>query len=105
MAQYDNTNRGTLFVNDRKAPGSNQPDRSGTLNVEGVEYFFDGWLKKSAAGASFLSVSIKRKDKQPGSAPAQQQQPQQSHGYGQPTPQAAHAPAASFSDADADIPF
>lgn len=104
MTQYDNTNRGALFVNDRKAPGSSQPDRSGTLNVEGVEYFFDGWLKKSAAGVPFLSVSIKRKDKQPGSAPAQQPQ-QQSHGYGQPMHPVAHAPAAAFNDADSDIPF
>jgi len=68
MSDYDNTNRGVLFVNDKKAPGSNQPDRTGSLNVDGVEYFFDGWLKKSAAGKSFLSVSIKRKDKQ-GEAP------------------------------------
>lgn len=68
-------------MNDRKEPGSNKPDRTGTLNVDGVEYFLDGWIKKSQAGASFLSVSVKRKDKQPGNAPAPQQQqqaPQQS---------------------------
>lgn len=62
--EFSNVNRGVLFVNDKKAPGSNQPDRTGSLNVEGVEYFFDGWLKKSAAGNPFMSVSIKRKEKQ-----------------------------------------
>lgn len=79
MSDFDNTNRGALFVNDKKAPGSNQPDRTGTLNVEGVEYFFDGWLKTSAAGAPFLSVSVKRKDKQPqAAAPQQRPAPRQS---------------------------
>ena len=69
MAEYDNTNRGVLFVNDRKEKDT-QPDRTGSLNVEGVEYFFDGWLKESKDGKKFLSVSVKRKDKQPDSAPA-----------------------------------
>ena len=69
MAEYDNTNRGVLFVNDRKEKDT-QPDRTGSLNVEGVEYFFDGWLKESKDGKKFLSVSVKRKDKQPESAPA-----------------------------------
>ena len=78
MSDYDNTNRGVLFVNDRKEPGSNKPDRTGTLNVDGVEYFLDGWIKKSQSGVSFLSVSVKRKDKQPGQqAPAPAQRPQQ----------------------------
>ncbi len=78
MSDYDNTNRGVLFVNDRKEPGSNKPDRTGTLNVDGVEYFLDGWIKKSQSGVSFLSVSVKRKDKQPGQqAPAPAPRPQQ----------------------------
>ena len=95
MSEFDNTNRGVMFVNDRKAPGSNQPDRTGTLNVDGVEYFLDGWIKKSQAGASFLSVSIKRKDKQPGSAPAPQQQQQQAPQQSRQAP-----PAHGFDDMD-----
>lgn len=81
--QFDNTNRGVLFVNDKKAPGSQQPDRTGSINVDGVEYFLDGWLKKSAAGNTFMSVSIKRKDKQPTQqAPAPRQAPaQQGSGF------------------------
>lgn len=74
MSNFDNTNRGALFVNDRKEPGSNKPDRTGSLNVDGVEYFLDGWIKKSAAGVPFLSVSVKRKDKQPGQSAPQSQQ-------------------------------
>lgn len=69
MTEYDNTNRGVLFVNNRKERDS-QPDRTGSLNVGGVEYFIDGWLKKSRDGAQFLSLSVKQKDKQPSAAPA-----------------------------------
>lgn len=68
MTQYDNTNRGVLFINDRKEKDT-QPDRTGSINVDGVEYFLDGWIKPGAKG-QFLSLSVKRKDKQPTAAPA-----------------------------------
>lgn len=73
--QFDPTNRGAIFVNDKKAPGSNQPDRTGSINIEGVEYFIDGWLKKSAAGNPFMSISVKRKDKQAAPKQAAKQEP------------------------------
>ena len=91
MAEYDNTNRGALFVNDKKAPGSNQPDRTGSINIEGVEYFIDGWLKKSAAGNPFMSISVKRKDKQ-AAAPQQRQAPVKQASSG-------------FEDFDDSVPF
>jgi|DEB19_MinimDraft_2_1074335.scaffolds.fasta_scaffold86653_1 hypothetical protein len=100
MSDYDNTNRGVLFVNDRKEPGSNKPDRTGTLNVDGVEYFLDGWIKKSQAGASFLSVSVKRKDKQPGQS-APQQAPRQQQRAATPAPTA----ESGGWDDPSDIPF
>jgi hypothetical protein len=43
--RYDNTNRFVLFVNDRKED-DNDPDRTGSININGVEYFLNGWLKK-----------------------------------------------------------
>ncbi len=101
MSTFDNTNRGVLFVNDRKEPGSNKPDRTGTLNVDGVEYFLDGWIKKSQAGASFLSVSVKRKDKQPSqTAPAPAQRQQQ-----QPAVPAPSADPGGWDDMSDPIPF
>lgn len=66
--QFDNTNRGVLFQNDRKDKETH-PDRTGSLNVDGVEYFLDGWLKESKDGKKFLSLSVKRKEKQTGAAP------------------------------------
>ena len=79
--EFDNTNRGVLFVNNKKAEGSKQPDRTGSLNVDGVEYFLDGWIKKSASGQQFMSVSIKRKDKQPEQQAPQQAAPQAAGGF------------------------
>lgn len=112
MSNYDNTNRGVLFVNDRKET-ENQPDRTGSLNVEGVEYFFDGWLKESKDGKKFLSVSVKRKDKQPTAAPAPSRAPAPAPApqrFSRPGSAARHGtvgdrPQTGFDDMPDDIPF
>ena len=88
MADFDNTNRGVLFKNSNKEPGDKRPDYNGSLNVEGVECFLDGWIRKSQAGDTFLSVSVKRKDKQ-ASKPAQKPA----------------KPSSGFNDFDSDVPF
>ena len=54
---YDNTNRWTLNRNERKEKDTH-PDYKGKINVEGVEYYLDGWIKESANG-KFISGSIK----------------------------------------------
>lgn len=46
MADYDNTNKGIISKNDRKTTDKH-PDISGSLNVEGIEYFIDGWQRQS----------------------------------------------------------
>lgn len=62
MAEYDNTNRGALFVNDRKTT-PNHPDYKGSINSDGVEYWASAWIKTPAAGgAKFLSISLTAKD-------------------------------------------
>lgn len=86
--KFDETNRGAIFNNDRKEPGSNQPDRSGSINIGGVDYFIDGWLKKSQSGQTFMSLSVKRKDKQSGAPQGRAAPPAQSRPAGnrQPPP-------------------
>lgn len=62
MAEYDNTNRGILSRNDRKEKDTH-PDHRGTLNVEGVEYYIDAWVKeRKDKSGKFFSLSVKRKD-------------------------------------------
>jgi hypothetical protein len=83
---YDNTNRWTLNKNDRKEKDTH-PDYKGSLNVNGVDYWIDGWIKDGANG-KFISGSMKRKDQQGGGGTAPRTQP-----------------AATDTDLDDDVPF
>ena len=60
--EYDNTNRGAMFVNSYKEDGDNRPDFTGTIDVEGVEYKIAGWKRTSEKkGTRFISLSIDKK--------------------------------------------
>jgi hypothetical protein len=56
MAYELKDGQGSLFINDKKEPGSMQPDRTGKLMINGQMYKVAGWLKKSANGTQFLSL-------------------------------------------------
>ena len=88
MSDYDNTNRGAIWPNDRMREGKKDPEFTGSLNVEGVEYWFNAWKRRPDAkqGSPSLSFAINRKDAN--NAPNPQSQPP--------------APDPDFSD---DIPF
>lgn len=103
--QYDNTDRGALFRNDRKEQ-PNHPDYRGSLNVDGVDYWISAWLKESAKG-KFMSLSVKPKDQQatPSQPPAP---PQREQRNASPRP-VSRAPVGShgsgFDDMSDDVPF
>jgi len=62
MQQYDNTNRGAIWNNSRKE-SDKHPDFTGSLNVEGKEYYVSAWRKEPNGDRSpVLSFSIKAKD-------------------------------------------
>ncbi len=63
MPEYDNTNRGVLFKNDRKET-DNHPDYTGNINVGGREFWLSAWIKQAKSGKKFLSVSVKPKEEQ-----------------------------------------
>lgn len=82
--QYDNTNRGALFKNDKTGGNPNWPDYRGNINVNGAEFWLDAWLKKSKDGKTYMSLSIKPK---------------------QPQSEKPETTAAASSDPNDDIPF
>lgn len=63
MTEYDQTNRGSIWKNDRKE-SDKHPDFTGSLNVNGAEYYVSAWKRKEGASpkAPALSFSIKRKE-------------------------------------------
>lgn len=62
MAEYSNTNRGTIAKNDRKTE-DNHPDIAGSINVEGRDFWLNGWLKtNSKDGSKFYSLTVKPKE-------------------------------------------
>ena len=59
--EFDNTNRGAIFPNSKKE-NEKQPDRTGSIDIEGVEYWVSGWDKVSKSGNPFLSLSVTKKE-------------------------------------------
>lgn len=74
--QYDNTNSGALFKNDRKET-ANQPDYRGNLNVNGQDFWISGWIKTSRTNVKYMSLSVQPKDEQQGNQRPQSGQRQQ----------------------------
>lgn len=72
MSNYDDTNRGSIWKNDKKAT-DRHPDFTGSLNVEGVEYWVSAWKRQPDANpkAPALSFSVKPKDARPAEPDAQ----------------------------------
>jgi hypothetical protein len=64
MSDYDNTNTGAIFKND-KAGNDKRPDYKGSLNVEGVEYWISCWIRTGQKdGKKFMSAKVERKERQ-----------------------------------------
>lgn len=70
MSDYDNTNRGALFHNNKEGNES-RPDYTGEINVEGKDLRIAAWIKKSKAGNSYMSLSVSEKEQRQEPAQAQ----------------------------------
>lgn len=79
---YDNTNSGILSRNKFKEQ-PNHPDHTGTINVNGVEYKLNAWIKEKKDGSGkFFSLSVRPMEDKP-----------------------APKVSTSFDDMDSDVPF
>ena len=58
---------GSLFQNDKKLNDSS-PQYTGSITIDGVDYWQSAWVKEGKTGVKFFSQSFKRKD-----APSQSQ--------------------------------
>lgn len=74
MSDYDNTNSGALFNAIDKKTKPTSPDYTGSLNVDGTDYWLSSWIKTSKSGGKFMSLSVTPKDA-PKSAPKTQPKP------------------------------
>ena len=92
MSNYDNTNRGVLFKNDRKEKDAH-PNMKGSIDVEGVKYWVSAWTKDGQNG-KFISLSLTPKEQTQTAAQAVKQAP----------PQRQQAAPVVLDD-DSDIPF
>lgn len=99
MQQYDNTNRGILFKNDKKE-SDKHPDYKGNINVDGQEYWLSAWVKVINDGQGrALSISVQPKEQRPAQRPQQRQEQRQ-----QPVKRQGK-PDQAFDDYYSDIPF
>ena len=57
MSDYDNTNTGALFKNDKKEK-ENHPDYRGKINVDGTDKSLSAWIKKDRNGNSYMSIAV-----------------------------------------------
>ena len=58
MSEYDNSNSGVMFKNDKKPEGSKQPDYQGNAEVNGKKVEIAGWIRTSKTGKKFLSLKF-----------------------------------------------
>jgi len=65
----DRTNTGTIAKNDRKTQDTH-PDITGTINVEGKDFWLNGWFRTNGSdGSKFYSLSVKPKEARAASYP------------------------------------
>ena len=78
MSNYDNTNRGSIWKNEKKLT-ENHPDFTGSLNVDGKEFWVSAWKRKPDAkeGSPALSFAVSEKEQKPNQSSQNFQQPQE----------------------------
>lgn len=64
MSDYDNTNRGALWKNRKMREGHRDPQYTGSINVDGVDYFISAWRKGDGTDTQpVFTLSVRRDDR------------------------------------------
>ena len=58
---YDNTNSGALFKAKERATDKH-PEYTGSINVDGREYWMAGWVNASKSGQKYISLKVTLKE-------------------------------------------
>jgi hypothetical protein len=98
---YDNLNKGAIWRNKDKQHDS-QPDFKGNINVNGVECWLSGWVKKQGDNPNAPSVRLSVQPKEQVHAQGYQQVQQNLQ---QPQQIPNQQPAQNFNDYDDDVGF
>ena len=67
MSNYDPTNRGAIWTNQNRK-SEKHPTHSGSINIEGVEYWISGWATakdQRTERSPVMSFSVTRKEDKP----------------------------------------
>lgn len=67
MAFKQKPNTGSLWPNDRKQKPTDA-DRTGSINIDGKEYWLNGWINKAKDGRTYMGLTIKPKQRDGGLA-------------------------------------
>jgi hypothetical protein len=67
--EYDNTNTGRLFRNEKMRPDKQDPEYTGDANFEGEEYWVSAWINETKEKKKYFRMKFKKKT-QSGTAPA-----------------------------------
>lgn len=55
-------NSGTLGKNERTRPDHKDPEYTGSLNLDGKDYWLSAWVKTGQDGKKFFSIATKPKE-------------------------------------------
>ena len=61
MSNFDNTNKGALFINTKKEKDTH-PAMKGSINIDGKEYWLSAWSKTHETKGKWLSISVEPKE-------------------------------------------
>ena len=62
MAEYDDTNKGALFKKDGVKAEDWHDDYSGSINVDGSEYWIGAAIRESKNGQKYMKLNVRPKE-------------------------------------------